>query len=124
MDSQEAPICIRGYQGSFHFWWRNNGSRKQSVNVPTLSRPPNPIVRIALPLVSYELIAGLHSLTPFYPTGSSKEEGCPPRTMVTRKKQNEESQDHAYPNLSQKRRYLRPYKIGPGLQGKPTPYAV
>lgn len=82
---------------------------------PTPSRSSISIVWDCCLIVNQMLTAGIPYLTPFYPTGSSKEEGCPLRKMVT------QNTELVYLNLHQKHRSLRSYKIALGLHGEPAP---
>lgn len=116
LSTQEFPagyyLYICGYQGSSHFQQGKDYSRKPSVSFPTLSRPPNPTVRIALPLVncapyfiSHRLLKGTRILFQ--------------NNDHTKKSRMKKNKDHAYPNLYQKLRGLRYMK-----QGKPLTYVI
>lgn len=109
LSTQEFPagyyLYICGYQGSSHFQQGKDYSRKPSVSFPTLSRPPNPTVRIALPLVncapyliSHRLLKGTRILFQ--------------NNDHTKKKQNEEKQGPCLPQSLSKTQRLEIYEIG------------
>lgn len=127
VDSLEAPICIfmviKGAQAS--------GGERMTAGIHQLASPPHTPLKASQPnCQDFSFLSELCPNNrcsfpcPFYHTGSLKEQECPFGTMVTHKKQNEESQGPCYPNLHQKLRGLRSYEMGPRLQGKPAPYVI